>query len=55
VDLGYRGVDAQLGEVELVHRGKRKTLTPVQRRWLKRHLGASKNLAQMPFCKMTMP
>ena len=36
VDLGYRGVDAQLGEVELVHRGKRKTLTPVQRRWLKR-------------------
>jgi IS5 family transposase len=36
VDLGYRGVDAQLGEVELVHRGKRKMLTPVQRRWLKR-------------------
>lgn len=36
MDLGYRGVDAQLGEVQLVHRGKRKTLTPVQRRWLKR-------------------
>lgn len=36
VDLGYRGVDAQLGEVELVHRGKSKTLTLAQRRWLKR-------------------
>lgn len=36
VDLGYRGADVPLGEVELVHRGKRKTLTAVQRRWLKR-------------------
>jgi len=34
-DLGYRGVDAQLGEVELVHRGKSKTLTREQRRWLR--------------------
>ena len=36
VDLGYRGADVPNGEVELVHRGKRKTLTAVQRRWLKR-------------------
>ena len=35
-DLGYRGVDADIGQVELVHRGKGKTLTREQRRWLKR-------------------
>ena len=35
-DLGYRGVDADIGEVELVHRGKSRTLTREQRRWLKR-------------------
>ena len=34
-DLGYRGVDADIGEVELVHRGKSKSLTREQRCWLK--------------------
>lgn len=36
VDLGYRGVDAEVAPVELIHRGKYKSLTAVQRRWLKR-------------------
>jgi IS5 family transposase len=36
VDLGYRGVDAANPGVEIIHRGKYKTLTALQRRWLKR-------------------
>jgi len=36
VDLGYRGVDADNPGVEIIHRGKYKTLTALQRRWLKR-------------------
>jgi IS5 family transposase len=36
VDLGYRGVDADNPGVEIIHRGKYKTLTVLQRRWLKR-------------------
>ncbi|MEO6276830.1 IS5 family transposase [Roseateles sp.] len=36
VDLGYRGVDADNPGVEIIHRGKFKTLTALQRRWLKR-------------------
>jgi IS5 family transposase len=36
VDLGYRGVDADIAPVELIHRGKFKRLTDKQRRWLKR-------------------
>ena len=36
VDLGYRGVDAHNPGLEIIHRGKYKTLTAVQRRWLKR-------------------
>jgi len=36
VDLGYRGVDADNPGVEITHRGKYKTLTALQRRWLKR-------------------
>jgi len=36
VDLGYRGVDADNPGVEIIHRGKYKTLTKMQRRWLKR-------------------
>lgn len=36
VDLGYRGVDAEVAPVEVIHRGKAKTLTRAQRRWLKR-------------------
>ncbi|AEF88780.1 transposase IS4 family protein [Delftia sp. Cs1-4] len=36
VDLGFRGVDAELKPVEVVHRGKYKSLSKQQRRWLKR-------------------
>ncbi|MGH9887132.1 MAG: IS5 family transposase, partial [bacterium] len=36
VDLGFRGVDAEVAPVQLIHRGKYKTLTAQQRRWLKR-------------------
>ena len=36
VDLGYRGVDKDLAPVEVIHRGKFKSLTPRQRNWLKR-------------------
>lgn len=36
VDLGFRGVDAEVSSVHLIHRGKHKTLTRTQRRWLKR-------------------
>jgi transposase, IS5 family len=35
-DLGYRGVDGDIAPVQLVHRGKSKTLSNQQRRWLKR-------------------
>ena len=36
VDLGYRGVDQDNPGVEIIHRGKYKSLTQPQRRWLKR-------------------
>ena len=36
VDLGYRGVDQDNPTVEIIHRGKYKSLTQQQRRWLKR-------------------
>ena len=36
VDLGFRGVDAEVSSVQLIHRGKHKSLTGTQRRWLKR-------------------
>ena len=36
VDLGFRGVDADNPEVKIIHRGKYKSLTKPQRRWLKR-------------------
>jgi IS5 family transposase len=36
VDLGYRGVDRDNPGVEIIHRGKYKSLTQTQRRWLKR-------------------
>jgi len=36
VDLGFRGVDADNPGVEIIHRGKFKSLTNLQRRWLKR-------------------
>jgi IS5 family transposase len=36
VDLGFRGVDADCAPVQLIHRGKFKSLDAQQRRWLKR-------------------
>lgn len=36
VDLGYRGVDHENPGVEIIHRGKSKSLTTQQRRWLRR-------------------
>lgn len=36
VDLGYRGVDADNPGIEIIHRGKHKSLTRQQRRWLRR-------------------
>ena len=36
VDLGYRGVDADCAPVQVIHRGKHRTLTAVQRSWLRR-------------------
>ena len=36
VDLGFRGVDAEVAPVQVIHRGKSKTLSDMQRRWLKR-------------------
>ena len=36
VDLGFRGVDAANPEVQIIHRGRFKSLTDQQRRWLKR-------------------
>lgn len=36
VDLGYRGVDQDNPAMEIIHRGKYKSLTNPQRRWLKR-------------------
>ncbi len=36
VDLGYRGVDADNPGVEIIHRGRYKTMTNQHKRWLKR-------------------
>jgi transposase, IS5 family len=36
VDLGYRSVDADNPGVQIIHRGKYKSLTNLQRKWLKR-------------------
>ncbi len=36
VDLGFRGVDADNPQVQIIHLGKYKSLTRQQRRWLKR-------------------
>jgi len=36
VDLGYRGVDADNPGVEILHRGRFKSMTSQQRHWLKR-------------------
>jgi IS5 family transposase len=36
VDLGYRGVDADNAGVEIIHRGRYKSMSTQQKRWLKR-------------------
>jgi IS5 family transposase len=36
VDLGFRGVDAANPGIDIIHRGRFKSLTDPQRRWLKR-------------------
>ncbi len=36
VDLGFRGVDEACAPVQIIHRGKFKSLDKQQRRWLKR-------------------
>ena len=36
MDLGYRGVDADNPGIEIIHRGRYKTMTDQQKRWLKR-------------------
>ena len=36
VDLGFRGVDAANPDKEIIHRGKFKSLSKQQKRWLKR-------------------
>ncbi len=36
VDLGYRGVDADNPGIAIIHRGRYKTMTDQQKRWLKR-------------------
>lgn len=36
VDLGYRGVDADNPGVEIIHRGRYRTMTDQHKRWLKR-------------------
>ena len=36
VDLGFRGVDADNPGIEIIHRGKFKSLDKQQRRWLRR-------------------
>ncbi|SIT38641.1 Mobile element protein [Paraburkholderia ribeironis] len=36
VDPGFRGADADVAPVQVVHRGKSRTLSAPQRRWLKR-------------------
>lgn len=36
VDMGFRGVDGDNPTVQIIHRGKFKSLTKPQRRWLKR-------------------
>jgi transposase, IS5 family len=35
-DLGYRGVDAEVAPAKVIHRGRYRTMSAQQRRWLKR-------------------
>lgn len=57
-DLGFRGVDADNPSVEIIHRGKYKSLTKPQRRWLKRRqavepaIGHLKSDHRMDRCRL---
>jgi IS5 family transposase len=61
VDLGYRGVDADNPGVEIIHRGRFKSLTALQRKWLKRRqaiepaIGHTKADHRMDRCWMPGP
>ncbi len=58
VDLGYRGVDQDNPGVEIIHRGKYRSLTEPQRRWLKRRqavepaIGHLKSDHRMDRCRL---
>ena len=36
IDLGYRGVDADVAPVQVIHRSKARSLTARQTSWLRR-------------------
>ena len=56
VDLGFRGVDAACAPVQIIHRGKLKSLDKHQRRWLERRqaiepaIGHAKSAHRMDRC-----
>ncbi len=56
VDLGFRGVDEACAPVQIIHRGKLKSLDQQQRRWLKRRqavepaIGHAKSDSRMDRC-----
>lgn len=56
VDLGFRGVDQDVAPVNVIHRGKYKTLAPKEKRWLKRRqaiepmIGHMKSDSRMDRC-----
>ena len=47
VDLGYRGVDRDNPDVEILHRGWWKSMTKKQRRWLKRRQAVEPTIGHM--------
>ncbi len=55
VDLGYRGVDQDNPTVEIIHRGKYKSLTNPQRRWLKLTPPRGKSLPASHTKNLTIP
>ena len=58
VDLGYRAVDKDLTPVEVIHRGKFKSLTPKQKTWPNRRqaieplIGQTKADHRMDRCRL---
>ncbi len=49
VDLGFRGVDADNPDREIIHRGKFKSLSVMQKKWLKRRTGVEPAIGQLKF------